>query len=102
MEFAKRELKATLVSRFDYGSTELTALEAQTQGTAVLGLTGGTGFDTTINMTQVRFKTATIANEQGIVTVSTDISALYDGVSLANFLSMTVNNTLGSMGRLTS
>lgn len=99
MEFGKRDLKCSFVARYQVGSTELQTLTAQTQGTAVMGLSGGTGYDATITMPQVTFKTAKIANEQGIVTVKVEMAALYDGTSLANLVSIVVNNTLGSVGR---
>jgi hypothetical protein len=101
MEFGTRKLTASFTSRFQNGSTELTKLTAQTVGTAVLGLAGATGYNALMEFAQVTFKTAKVANENGIVTVKTDLSAQFDGTALSTggLIKMTVNNTLGTVGR---
>lgn len=98
MEFGKRKVESYFMARFQNGSTELNSLTAQTTGTAVIGLSGGASYNTTITMPQVTFKTAKVANDQGIVTVRVDLSAQYNDAA-GNVVSMAVNNGLGSFGR---
>jgi hypothetical protein len=100
MEFGKRKIESYFVARFQNGSTELATLTAQTAGTAVMTLSGGTGFAATITLPQVTFKTAKIANEQGIVTVRCDMSAQFSDTA-NNVCSIAVTNGLGTIGRST-
>lgn len=100
MEFGKRKCDFFFVARFQNGSTELNTLSAQTVGTTVLGLTGGTGFEAGLTLGQSRFKTSKISNTDGIVTVRVDISAQVDStVGLSSLVTITANNALGSVGR---
>jgi hypothetical protein len=99
-EFGKRTFQWKVVARFENGSTELLSLNAQTAGTAVLGLSGGTGFDATITASQTTIKAAEIDNTDGIVTVDIDISCQVPiGGTLADYLTAVVNNSLGLVGR---
>jgi hypothetical protein len=82
------------------GSTQLTVLSAQTSGTAVMGLSGGTGFDATITASQTRIKAAKIDNSDGIVTVAVEVSCQVPiGGDLTDYLTIAVSNTLGTLGR---
>lgn len=100
MEFGKREIMCKFVARFVNGSTELTTLQNQTAGTCVLGLSGGTGFETTITIHQTRFKTARVANADGIVTIEVELSAQVPAGEAADGLcTFAVANTLGTVGR---
>jgi hypothetical protein len=87
--------------RFEAGSTEIATLTAQTDGTAVLGLTGGTGFEASLTLHQSRFKTTKLENTDGLITVRVDVSAQVDstlGVG-GGLVTITANNSLGAVGR---
>jgi hypothetical protein len=100
MEFGKRELMCKFSARFVAGSTELTTLQAQTSGTAVLGLTGGSGFETTITINQTKFKTAKLGNADGIVTVEVELSCqIPTGGASDDLVTFAVANSLGTIGR---
>jgi hypothetical protein len=100
MEFGKRTFTWKYVARFENGSTQLTVLSAQTSGTAVMGLSGGTGFDATITASQTRIKAAKIDNTDGIVTVAVEVSCQVPiGGDLTDYLTIAVSNTLGTLGR---
>jgi hypothetical protein len=100
MEFGKRKCEFFFVARYQFGSTELATLTAQTAGTAVLGLTGGAGFEATLTLGQCKFKTTKIENVDGIVSVRVDVSAQVNPtVGLASLVTITANNALGAVGR---
>lgn len=100
MEYGDRVLTSSFLARFQANSTELAKLNAQTQGTLAIGLSGGTGFSGGITSQQVRFKTSKVDNTNGIVTVKTDMSALYDAATgFAGLVTLTAANTLGAVGR---
>lgn len=99
-EFGKRKLTCSFSARYQAGSTELASLISQTQGTAVIGLSGAAGNDMTMTLSNVTFKTAKVANDQGIVTVKVDLNPLYDGNNLTTLITLVVNNsTFSSVGR---
>lgn len=100
MEFGTRALTSSFMARFQNGSTELTKLSAQTQGTLAVTLAGGGGAAGSITCQQVQFKTAKIDNTDGIVTVRVDISALYaQTTGMAGLVTLTAANALGAVGR---
>jgi hypothetical protein len=82
MEFGDRAASLKFVARFENGSTELATLKAQTTGTAVIGLQGAliSGSDyhsTTVTFHKVAFRTATIGDADGLVTVEVECSPLW-------------------------
>lgn len=100
MEFGDRAMTSSFLARFQNGSTELNKLSAQTEGTLAVGQSGGTGYAGAIAMGQVRFKTSKVDNTNGIVTVKTDMSALYNQTTgFAGLVTLTATNTLGTVGR---
>jgi hypothetical protein len=100
MEYGTRALTASFVARYVNGSTELAKLTAQTQGTMALTLSGGAGKAGSITCNQVQFKTAKIDNTDGIVTVQTEISAIYSQTTgMAGLVTLTATNSLGAVGR---
>jgi hypothetical protein len=100
MEYGKRVLAASFIARFVNGSTELTKMTAQTEGTSVWGLSGANSTSATITLDQIRFKASKVENTNGIVTVKVDMSGQVPaGGSPTNLLSIAVVNSLGSMGR---
>lgn len=81
MEHGDRVPTLNFVARFENGSTELTKLRALTEGTAVFSLqgdliAGSTYHDLSVTHHRVRFKTSTINNTDGIVTVNVECSVM--------------------------
>jgi hypothetical protein len=100
MEYGDRAMTSSYVARYQANSTELVKLNAQTQGTVAIGLSGGAGFNGGITCGQVRFKHSKVDNSSGIVTVRTDMSALYDQTTgFAGLVTLTATNSLGAVGR---
>jgi hypothetical protein len=100
MEFGTRDLKCFFTARFQHDSAELTKLEQQTAGSAVISLAGATGHGATITMSQCTFKSAKVENANGIVTVRVDLSPQVAASGLLSTLvSISVQNALGTVGR---
>lgn len=100
MEFGDRVLSSSFVARYQNGSTELAKLDAQTTGTYALGLNGGSGYSGGVSFGQCRFNSSKLDNTNGMVTVKTDISALYDeSTGMAGLVTLTAQHSLGSVGR---
>jgi len=88
MEWGNRQISFKFVARFMNGSTELTKLKAQTEGSATFGLTGAiitgaTRHNLLVTMPRVRFADVVIQDAAGIVTVGVDCTAMNptDGVT---------------------
>ena len=81
MERGDREITMSVTARFENGSTELTNILAQTEGTAVLSLTGaliaGTTYHgCTLTLHKCRISAATVGESDGIVTVQINLTAM--------------------------
>jgi hypothetical protein len=98
MEYGIRDINCFFTARYQFGSTELTSLQAQTAGSATIGLTGAAGNSATITMPNVTFKTAKIQNAAGIITVRVDIEPLVLATP-NDVVSIQVTSALGTFGR---
>lgn len=100
MEYGDRVLTSSFVARYQANSTELAKLGAQTEGTLAIGLSGAAGFGGSVASGQVRFKTSKVDNTNGIVTVKTEMAALYAvATGMAGLVTLTAQNSLGAVGR---
>ncbi|MEN6532173.1 MAG: hypothetical protein ABFD89_00825 [Bryobacteraceae bacterium] len=77
MLYGKREGNLKFTAFYEYGSTELALLKAQTTGTAAIGLSYDTNNALTITWQQVAFATAEVAETDGWVTVSVECTPQY-------------------------
>lgn len=102
MEHGDRTVTLSWVARMASNSTELTNLLNQTEGTAVIALTGAhiTGiYYHSISMTyhHVKIKTAVIGDDSGIVTIQTTAELLYDSSDgIVTFEAITGTDNIGS------
>lgn len=101
MEFGNRATNMQFVARFVNGSTELATLRAQSTGTAVVTLQGalissGHFHGLSVTYHKVAFKTATIGNTDGIVTVSVEIVPIKDAST--GLVTMVVTTDLNNVG----
>lgn len=72
LEFGNRQGTLKFVARFENGSSELTKLRSQTNGTATIGLSYDANNSLDITWQKVSFATAEVGETDGIVTVSVD------------------------------
>ena len=77
LEVGTRQATLQFTARFEDGSTELTKLEAQTEGTAVIGLNYDANNDLAITFQRVVFSVVEIGNTNGLVTVQVTCKPLY-------------------------
>jgi hypothetical protein len=77
MLFGKREGNLKFTAFYEYGSTELALLKAQTTGTAVIGLTYDTNNSLTLTWQQIAFSVAEVGETDGFVTVSVECTPQY-------------------------
>lgn len=78
MEHGDRDFTTSFVARFANGSTELSNMLAQTEGTAIISIEGdaiSSGVDHKMVITEqrVRIRSAVIGDSDGIVTVAVDL-----------------------------
>ncbi len=78
MERGTRSLGLRVVGRFDAGSLELEKLMNLTTGEAVVGIQHSAAEAFEAKYHKVGFRSAQIGEDNGIVTVATDIAPLYD------------------------
>lgn len=86
MEHGDRECTSSFIARFQNGSTELTNLLAQTEGTAIITITGdaissGVVHKMTITLQRVVIRSAVIGDADGIVTVAVDLLPMTHSVN---------------------
>jgi hypothetical protein len=87
MEHGDRACSTSFVSRFVNGSTEMTNFLAQTEGTAVITVTGedlissGVYHKMTITLQRVVIKTAEVGNADGLVTIAVDLLPMKHAVN---------------------
>jgi hypothetical protein len=77
LEVGDRELGLTLIGRFDKDSDELTKLQSQTEGTAVISLTYDTNNSLSLTYQRVSFSVVELGDTDGIVTVQVTVQPLY-------------------------
>lgn len=77
LEVGDRELTLKLTARFDASSTELTQVENQTEGTAVLSLTYDTNNSLEITVQRVQIASAELGETDGLVTVNAECANLW-------------------------
>lgn len=77
MEVGNREASLRFTARFDETSLEYTKLKAQTEGTAVIGLTYDTNHSMTMTYQRVQFGMVERSSQNGIVTVDVTCVPLY-------------------------
>jgi hypothetical protein len=77
LEVGNREASLSFTARFENGSTELTKLEALTEGTAVITLTYDTNNNLSLTFQRVIFSVVEIGDSDGIVTVQVTCTPLW-------------------------
>ncbi len=83
LENGDRAVSCDFQVRLEAGSSEADDLLAQTEGTAVIGLTGAVigatayNHDVTLTMHRVRISSAVVGNDNGIVTINVSLRGLY-------------------------
>jgi len=77
VEVGDREATLQFTARFANGSTELTKLKDQTEGTAVVGLTYDPNNSLTLTYHRVRFSVVELGETDGLVTVQVTCQPLY-------------------------
>lgn len=77
LEVGDRELTLKFVARFDENSTELTALESGSEGTATITLTYDSNNSLAITVQRVQIQAVDLGDADGLVTVSADVSAMW-------------------------
>lgn len=77
MEVGNREPSLRFTARFDKTSAEYTKLKAQTEGTAVIGLTYDTDHSMTLTYQRLQFGMVERSSQNGIVTVDVTCVPLY-------------------------
>jgi hypothetical protein len=77
MEFGNRQGTLKFTARFEHDSAELTKLNAQTTGTAVIGLSYDANNSLEITWQKVSFATAEVGETDGIVTVAVECTPMY-------------------------
>jgi hypothetical protein len=81
MEIGNRELGLAFVARFVNGSDEHTKLLAQTEGTAVIGLTYDVNNAATLTYQRVQFSAVEIGETDDVVTVAVTCEPLWHNVN---------------------
>jgi hypothetical protein len=77
LECGDRELGMKFTARFQNDSPELNAIEAETEGTAVIGLTYDSNNSLVITVQRVQITDAELGDNDGLLTVSATVSALW-------------------------
>lgn len=86
MEHGDRTVAMEFQARFEVGSSELTKLQAQTEGTIVVSIVGpliagASNHSLNLTMHRVTLSQAKIADDNGIVTIQCNAEAKYDAVN---------------------
>lgn len=102
MERGNRAFGLNVVGRYDAGSTELSSLMALTTGTASFELTGalisaGIHHGLKVTFHKVALKSGVLADDQGILTVATQISPMYDSVD--GVITVEVTTSVSGIGQ---
>jgi hypothetical protein len=95
MEVGNREPSLRFTARFDHSSAEYTKLKAQTEGTAVIGLTYDTNHSMTMTYQRVQFSSVERGGQNGIVTVDVACAPLYHSTN--KLLSVVCKTTLAGV-----
>ncbi|MBN1567932.1 MAG: hypothetical protein JXA73_08785 [Acidobacteria bacterium] len=77
MEIGDRECALSFIARFENGSTELTKLQALTEGTGVITLTYDTNNSLSLTFQRIIFAVAELGETDGIVTVQVTCQPLW-------------------------
>jgi hypothetical protein len=101
LEFGDREASLKFTARFENGSSELTKLRNQTEGTAVVSLQGalisGTDYHSLqVTFHRVVFRSAVVGDTDGIVTVEVECQPLWHNTNgLLTAVAKTTQDNIG-------
>ena len=101
LEFGDREASLKFTARFENGSSELTKLRNQTEGTAVVSLQGelisGTDYHSlAVTFHRVVFRSAVVGDTDGIVTVEVECQPLWHAANgLLTAVAKTTQDNIG-------
>jgi len=96
MEHGKRTLSLRFSARFEDGSSELATLENQSEGTAVLTLSGPSSTSLEITLPRTRFRAVRVDNTDGIVSAETDVLPMMHAAN--GLVTVEAVNTLATVG----
>ena len=96
MEHGIRQYSIEYSARFLNGSPEWTALKAQSEGTAVFALAGGSSTSAEITVERTRYKAVELTEAEGIVTANSGLLPMMHSAN--GLITAEVVNTLATLG----